>query len=235
MPGFDTAATIVSDVALELGLVTSAISNPWAATDQNVVQLTALLKPTGRELVKAHPWSQLMRAGFIDLDGTEPYPFILSSWVTDFGRLVDDTMWNTDGNHYGVATPQQWRQLRATSVSGLTYLMRIESDLIYFDPQPGSGEHIDFNYISRNWGAAAFAKEAPTAATDVIQFDPHLFTRALKLRWLTAKGFDTGAAFADYTAALNAAKGQDGAAPVLSLGGGRRMPYPNVPETGFGQ
>ena len=53
MPGFDTAATIISDVAREAGLVSSDIANPWASTDEHVLRLVSLLKPTGRELAKA--------------------------------------------------------------------------------------------------------------------------------------------------------------------------------------
>lgn len=234
MPGFDTAATIISDVARELGLVSADIANPWSSPDPNVLQLVALLKPTGRELLKAHQWSHLSRTGVLDLDGSEPYPYPLVDWVTDFGRLVDDTFWevNTD-IRYRAVSAQQWQQISATGTVG-AYVVRVWGDSISIDPQPVGGERFEFEYISRYWGAAAFAKEAPTAAADVIQFDAHLFGRLLKVRFQAAKGIDTTAAVSDYREALAAAIGQDGASPTLSLNGPRALPYPNVPETGFG-
>lgn len=233
MPGFDTAATIISDVARELGLVTSAVADPFASSDQNVLLLTVLLKPTGREIVRLHPWSHLQReATFNTVNGTPSYAL-----ATDFGRFLDATMWNRTqaDNVPGSLTPQQWQQTKAWTSLGVFKTLRLWGDLLYLDPTPTAAEAIYYEYISRNWGAAAFAKDVPTAATDVVQFDPHLFGRALKLRFLQAKGFDTTAALDDFNDALSLAKGQDGAAPTLSLHPGRIAPWPNVPETGFGQ
>lgn len=232
MPGFDTAATIISDVAREAGLVSSDIANPWASTDEHVLRLVSLLKPTGRELAKAHPWSHLVRQGTFNTTATDA-DYDLATVCTDFGRLIDDTMWNrTQSNHVdGGVTPQQWQQLKVWSASGVYKSMRLWGEAFHLDPTPTATESIYFEYVSRNWGAASFAKAAPTAAADIIQFDPHLFTRALKLRFLAAKGFDTTDAAADFAEALAAAKGQDGSAPVLAINPRQRVPWPNIPET----
>ena len=235
MPGFDTAATIISDVARELGLVSADIADPFASTDVNILQLVALLKPTGRELVRLHPWSHLQRQGTFNTTASDA-DYDLATVCTDFGRLIDDTMWNrTQVIDVPPLAPQQWQQAKAWTSSGIYKAMRLWGEAFHFDPTPTATESIYFEYVSRNWGAASFGKAVPTAASDVVQFDPHMFGRALKLRFLAGKGFDTLAAQEDFDRALALAKGQDGAAPVLRLAPRRQEPWPRIPETGIGQ
>jgi hypothetical protein len=47
LPAWDTVAEIVSDAAIELGLISAAISDPFASTDPNILQLIGLLKSGG--------------------------------------------------------------------------------------------------------------------------------------------------------------------------------------------
>lgn len=235
MPGFDTAATLVSDVARELGLVTSAISDPFASSDAHVLQLVALMKPTGRELVRLHPWTQLQRQGTFNTAASDA-DYDLATVAADFGRLVDDTTWNrTQKSAVPVSTPQQWQEAKAWTSTGIYKTMRLWGEAFHLDPTPSAIEAVYFEYVSRYWGAASFTKEAPTLAVDVVQFDPLLFGRALKLRFLLAKGFDSSAALVDFQAALALAKGQDGAAGSISLSTGIKRLWPHLPETGFGQ
>src|SRR3954468_3046330 len=48
LPGWDTVAEIVSDTAIELGLISAPIADPFASTDPNILQLLGLLKSGGR-------------------------------------------------------------------------------------------------------------------------------------------------------------------------------------------
>lgn len=236
MPGFSTAATVISDVARECGLVTADISDPFSSTDANILQLCALLKPTGRQLLKSHAWSHLQRQGTFNTTASDA-DYDLATVCTDFGRFIDETMWNRTQQVSvpGSLSPQQWQQTKAWTGAGIYKTMRLWGEAFHLDPTPTAIEAIYFEYVSRNWGAASFAKEVPSAAADVVQFDPHLFTRCLKLRFKTDKGFATQSDLDDFAEALEMAKGQDGAAPALSLNPSRRASWPNVPETGFGQ
>jgi len=60
----------------------------------------------------------------------------------------------------------------------------------------------------------------------------------LKLRWRQEKGLDTTKAADDYTMALDAALGGDGAAPILSISGPAQqeklLDEASLPETGYG-
>jgi hypothetical protein len=50
---YETAGTIISDVAEAVGL--GAVATPYASTDANVAQLRVLLKSAGRHLVRRYP------------------------------------------------------------------------------------------------------------------------------------------------------------------------------------
>lgn len=288
---FDTASNLINDAAKELGLLTTAVANPFASSDANVLQLCALAKSVGQELLRVHPWQQLQATGTITTaSGTASYAL-----ATDFQRIVDQTGWNrTDiAPLGGPLNARQWQAIQASSTSVVDTAFRIYSDRVYLTPTPSSIETIAYEYISRYWvdrnwvastayvvgdyvinsgnlylcdtsGTSASSggptlttanqtdgtarwdyvsaaiigtMEAPTAGTDSIRFDRHLFTRALKLSFLRAKGFDSSAAAIDYERAYAMATGADGAAPVLSMGGRRGIKLldgANFPETGYG-
>jgi len=80
--------------------------------------------------------------------------------------------------------------------------------------------------------------DKPGASADIVNFDSNLCSRALKLAFLAAKGFDTTAAQADFDMALEQAIADDTAAPILNLNRQMwNMPLisdQNLPITGFG-
>jgi hypothetical protein len=73
---------------------------------------------------------------------------------------------------------------------------------------------------------------------DVPIFDSYLLERALKTKWLAAKGFDTTAAQADYNQAFEQLTGADKSAPVLNAGargfGLKLLNGYNVSDTKYG-
>lgn len=238
---FDTAANIINDAAKQLGLVSSSVSDPFASVDPAVLQLNAHLKAVGRKLVKAHGWSQLQK--------THTLPWVAStasySLPTDFDRLLDETMWNRTGQvPVPPVGPGTWQLLKAMTSSGVVWpLVRIYGNLLYFHPTPSSTDTIAFEYISNYWvtasGQTAPNKTEPTVTTDTIWFESTMVVDALKYAWETAKGFASQGSLDEYIAGLRLSKSADGAAPVLTLGGGsgymsRFVDDANVPDTGVG-
>lgn len=79
--------------------------------------------------------------------------------------------------------------------------------------------------------------EYPTWGGDTLLFDRRLLVAGLKYRYLTNKGMPSDAALNEFRDALDAAKGGDGAAPVLSLvgrGGVHYLDGHNIPDSGVG-
>lgn len=243
---FDTVANIVSDAAIELGYVSSAIANPFASTDANVLRLNALLKSLGRDLIKRATWSQLTLPGTVTTaNGTASYAV-----ATDFDRIIDGTIWNTTTQNPVVPMSPQAREVFRAGVVTATILqfyriggVAVASKQFEIFPTPSAVQTIRYEYVSNYWLQAAASTSAapgltaPAAAGDVCWFDPLLLVRGLKMYAQRATGFDSTASQQDFEDTLAQCMGQDQVAPVLSLSGSRgpkMLDGDNVPDTGYG-
>ena len=239
---WDTAANIISDAAVELGLATADIPEPFASTDPNIAQLCRLLKSIGQDLVRDFPWSHLQKTNvFTTSVGVEEYQA-----PDDFARLIDQTEWNRTWRMplLGPLNAQSWQFLKAWNVLGIAYrYFRVLGDKVLIHNVPTAAEVLAYEYVSRYW-VQSFDATEPTqefigSGEDVLHFDRRLLVCALKLRWKRAKGFDSTAELDDYERALARATGGDGGAPILQVGGRRRGPdrlidVSNLPDTGYG-
>ena len=77
------------------------------------------------------------------------------------------------------------------------------------------------------------------AGSDVVLYDPILAVRFLKLKFLSAKGFDIAAAAVEFQTIFDSRTGKDAAAPILSASNNSRgypylQPYRNTGDSNFG-
>jgi hypothetical protein len=243
---FETVASIISDAAKQLGLVTSDIADPFSSTDQNVVQMLALLKSAGRTLAKKYAWSQLLSQWELTtVNGTSLYDL-----PGNFSRFVDQTGWNTSTRlPLGTVSPQQAQQVQVSTTVGMLWQsFRLIGGQLELIPSPTATQSLTLNYYSSTWVQLSDGGmislygpfwDRPAAADDVVRFDSELMIAALKLAFLGEKGFDTGKAADDFAEQLAATLEADRPAPVLRLGGcaspeGRLINGANVPDTGVG-
>lgn len=232
---YDTVAGIVSDAAVEMGLASAAIADPYASSDQNILQLVALLKPAGREILRHRYWTQLVKEYTFPTTGVASYAL-----PSDFREFIPETMWNRSATFpaSGPLNSQEWQQLQAVA-SGTFVSGRFWQGLLWILPVATTGVTIAYEYMSTSWvavsGSVIPTKEAPTLKDDVVLFDPHLVTRKLKRMWREAKGFDTSAERIAEDEALRAAAGADAQARTIYLGGQRsqfkRLSADNSPPT----
>lgn len=245
MASFATVATLITDAAVELGLTSSAIANPYASTDANILRLNALLNAAGKRLYKAHQWPHLRLNGTITTAaGTAVYT------PTGLDRIIPDTMWNrtTSLPVSGPLSPQEWEYLQANPVTTtVTQWFRV-GDLttnnlfaVTIYPTPTAIQTIGFSGMTKFWArataSAAPDKEVPTVSSDVIYFDPWLVVCCLRMLFQRASGQDSTAAQQDYEEALDLAKAHATVGRRISLVGARGAPMldgDNVPDTGFG-
>ena len=236
---YDTAANIINDVAVEVGLTSSA--DVYASTDANFIRLRTLLKSVGRGLILAHGWLQLTKEHTFTTTSASSY-----NLPADFQSMVDQTAWDrTTRFPMAPVSPQTWQFLKA-SQSGVvfTVIFKPSDTTIQLWPQPPtSGDTVAFEYRSRYWvratASASPDKDAPTVNTDVIHIDVQLITRALKLAFMRSMGFDTMSAQMEFDAAFQSVRNSNvNAAPKLSLNGSpiedRMINDANSPGTGFG-
>lgn len=160
MPSYDTAATVIGDAAVELGLVSfsKAPSDPFVSTDPNIGQLCQLLKSCGRELVRAYGWSHLRRTHYFNTsppsnDGSSSNQ-ALYGLPRDFERIVDQTAWNRDQRlPMGELSPQNRAFFKARLV-GVVYNILFEVLQGQFSAYPDLNTpsyNVSYDYISKYW------------------------------------------------------------------------------------
>lgn len=244
MANFGTVAQAISQAARELSLVAADISDPYAEADPNILLLTSLLTSAGREIIRDHQWTQsIAEHSFTTSAGVETYAL-----PTGFLRMINQTGWDRTTRFPlgGPLSPQEWQflQARLAAVTFRVLFRPLQGTLhIYAGTTVPASHNIRFEYMSSLWVAVAAtptvgSKDAPTLATDVLLFDTHLMSRALKRAWKREKGFDTTTAEDDYQKALAAVMRDDSPAPTLNLSRRARNELPigeqSIPLTGFG-
>lgn len=231
---YKTAGKILTAAGKELGL--GDVADPFASSDETWQQLTQMLTSIGRELADTYLWENLVR------EHTIPTVALQSAYdlPADYLNIVDDTIWDrtTQQPLLGPLTPQEWQQMQ----SGLSITVaprlafRLTQNQLLLAPTgtvPG-GHTLAFEMKSLAWVRAAShdlgngktegesGQDECVAAGDWALFDPLLLQYALKLWWRKDHGFDVAAAEADFTRALENAKGRAQGSRTLHVGGGRR-------------
>jgi hypothetical protein len=240
LPGWDTVANLISDAAIELGLVSAAIADPFVSTDVNVLQLVKFLKSGGRELAARREWKHLVKEyTFATANGTESYGL-----PSDFRSMVADTGWDrsTQIPLGGPLSPADWQLLKAVTSTGIFKRYRLWAGRLYLNPIPTSIETIAYEYNGTSWvkpsGQTSPTSSTPSAASDVICFDPLLVVKRLKRDFRRAKKQDSASEEDDYREGLNLAELGDSDAATIFIGGRRngvrRIDRYNVPDTGVG-
>jgi hypothetical protein len=239
---YDTAANILNDAAVELGLYATDLADPYESTDANVIQLRRLLKGLGQDLARDHQWSHL-QAEYTFNTSIGVYGYALPD---GFLRLIDQTQYNRTRQERldGPLSAQGWQYLKALSAAGtVEFWFRVKGAEIHLYPTPTANFSMAMEYVSGLWVAAPDdvnpSMDAPTVGTHILWFDRRLLVCGLKLAFQRAKGFDSTAAQSDFNEALARALGGDGAAPVLGLNSrgvlAQRLVGPgNLPDTGYG-
>lgn len=226
-----TALSIVQNVCSRIAL---AVPNAvFSSTDQQIVQMRALLNQEGNDLVLEYPWQELVTEGSF----TAVASSVQTTLPTDFGYIINDSMWNRTQDRLvsGPLTAQEWqRELAGPTFTAVEFAYRIQGGQILVTPDPAAGDSVYYEYVSANWceSSGGTGQPAFAADTDVGRISEELLTRGLLWRFLRAKGVDFTAEAEDYQQFKRRLKAQDGGKPTLSLHQTqpRRLQYPNIPE-----
>jgi hypothetical protein len=240
-----SALSVIQDACaiLALPVPTAAAS---AQDDDTAQQMLALLTWSGRRLVKPTStirWTALTKTWTLTtVPGKTLYDL-----PDDWDSFFDLTAWNTATRlpMIGPASGPAWAQLRARSLgpSTISIVYRTRGNQFEIYTSPSVAQTLTVDYTSRTWvqdnvAAPPVWRDKVLLDSDSIVYDNELITAKLKLAWLTAKGFDTTAAQAEYNEIEEQAINADTDAPVLCAddnGWGEPMlSGANVPDTGYG-
>lgn len=237
MPTFEAVATVVNQAAKELGLISTSVADPVASTDATMVRLCALLTAAGREIIQEREWSQAVLEHTFVTTSNDYYTL-----PADFLRMVHSTGWDRTSAEPlgGPVGSQEWQWSKGDGTTPFRLTLRKWRGQWRFLPAGSMpvGHTIALEYLSSYWvavtGSTTGTKQAPTLSTDVLLFDTHLMSRALKRAWLRATGFPSEVAESDYKKALDLAMAGDELPAVLSLSGTpgdfRLIDHNNLPD-----
>jgi len=244
MARFKTINDIVNQIVVETG-TGKAVPDVFGTSDAAFIQLTTLANSCGYELIEVSKWEVMLREHSFITSSADSGTYDLPD---DFAYMINQTGWDRTNNVplLGPLSSQEWQYLEGRDLVSHTIYASFREHQGKFDifPQPPpNGLNIHFEYMSRNWvqpGAAPGTYTDKVAqAGDIVMFEPTLFERLLKVRFLEARGFDTTAAAARFDKSLQAWAATDKGAPVLNAGRNQRgFPYlgtySNLPDTGYG-
>lgn len=211
-----------------------------SSSDTQVRQLYALANKSGRELVRAHQWKQLITLGTITtVNGTSDYAL-----PSDFDRIVQSTEWDAT-NHWRTMGPDTsqvalWRTYSNLAQASVRRSLRLIGSSIRVFPTPSvNGNVLNYDYISNKWALSSggTAQAQFSADSDTSQFDPELMVMAVKFRFMSAKGMDASAYFAEYNNRLKTCIAADIGGPTLSANEKlteQFLNFQNIPEAGYG-
>lgn len=238
----ETAAQIINDTALEVGLAPE--QDVYASQKDTFIQLRGLLTTAGRELVELREWTALQQD--FEIVTEVPPDTGIYDLPSDFSRMINQTGWNRSANLpvSGPLSSQVWSTLIGRNLGSTTLYVnfRLTENIIELYPSPPPDDlTISFMYISRDWviESGGQRKDRPESNTDIVLFEPIMIVKFLKLKWLSSKQMDTTAASREVDLMFDARTGHDAGAPVLSVSGsGVGFPYlnpwTNLPDSGYG-
>lgn len=247
---YKTANDIANQVGIEIGLTKQ--TDVFASQDESYQRMVGLMNACLQELMQTEAWQQMTRAAtitaadIVTYGGKVPLP-------NDYLYMINQTGWDrsNDVPLAGPLSPQQWTYLAGRDlVSHTIYAsFRINDGEVWVFPwaesPPAQPPAVDIHYEYAS-NATVLENGVPDAYTyqvenpgDIILFNPYLFERLLKLRFLNSKGFDSTEAAQQYGLALQSWEGKDKGGPVLNVGrrtmGPRYLDMQNTPDTGFGK
>lgn len=243
MARFKTINDICNQIAVEVGI--PKVSDVFSATDVAFEQLTTLSNSIGYELLQNGAWQGLVRTHQIVTQAGDSGKYPLPD---DFSYMINQTQWDRTNNVAvgGPLSAQRWTYLEGRDLVSQTIyatFREVEFEFWLFPQPPPEGLDINFEYMSTNWvlvnGQTGMFSDKVVQAADVVLYQSHLFERALKLRFLEARGFDTTVAANQYETAMISWLGKDKGAPVLNAGARYTgIPYldglNNTPDTNYG-
>jgi len=243
MARYATANDIINRAAVEVGL--STVTDPVSSIDDAFVQLVTLLDSCGQELIELNQWQQFVKQYEIITQAGDTGEYDLPD---DFAYMIDQTGWDRS-NDLPVAGPlsaQDWTYLEGRDlVSSTIYasFRELDGKMNLFPQPPPVGLRVTFEYMGRNWlreqGAVDAFRDTVGSGDNIVLFEPILMVKFLKLKFLSAKGFDATTAALEFDNIFQGRIGKNTGAPILSASNTGGYPYlnsyRNLPDTHYGR
>lgn len=191
-------------------------------SDQQIIQIRALLEEEGMDLGKRGIWERMVYEATFTTIAAEDQGAITSIATNGFSFIRNQTIFDRSSGvqAIGPVSSANWQAIKALSSGGPEYQFRIRGGNLLINPAPAAGLTWYFEYISKNWILGADGttyKQYFTLDTDEILFPEELALMGLRWRWKKEKGLEYAEDMRTYEMQVADAVGRDGMKPALSM------------------
>lgn len=222
--------TIIQAASKRVGLNSPA--SAIGLTDENVVRMISLADEEGKELAARHRWQNLIRESTFSTVATESQGAITTLAGTDFGYMLNDTIWDRTGNlRWFPVDDTQWQQMKSSGNIGPNIYFRLRGNSLLAIPVPTASHTVAFEWVTKNWceSSGGTGQSAWAADADVGRLDENLITAGLIWRWKASQGLEYAEDFRKYEILVNDAIARDGVKGHLYMNS-KHSGRSNVPE-----
>jgi hypothetical protein len=211
--------SIVQTICNRVGI--PAPNQAVGSTDQQIINLVALLNEEGQELAARHQWVALQTEAHYTTVGVEDQG-LMETIAPGLGYIINDTIWNRSLRRpvFGPKTPQGQQQQKAFAINGPWSNFWIKGNHLYMYPVPVAGQDCYFDYSTRYWltdSTGATGREEFGNDADIPRLEWILLVLGTVWRWKKLKGFEYSEDFNTYERRVMDAMGKEGSRDFLSL------------------
>lgn len=202
----------------------------YGSTDDQVLQIMAILEEEGNELSGRGDWQELTNEAVHTTLAAESQGTITSIASNNFRYIKSNTAWDRSSNLPLIVTDGvDWQEVKGSVSTNPRYSVRIRGGNLISNPAPSAGDTWAFEYITWNWltdtndanDAQYFA-----ADSDKILLPEPIILMGLRWRWKKEKGLDYEEDFNTYEGMVKDALGREGMNKNLNMGNGPRDAKP---------
>lgn len=202
------------------------------STDEQVVQVLALLEEEGNDLQRRGNWDNLISEATHTTTAAEDQGAITSIATNGFREFVSDTFWDRSSQlPVYVISKQNWQAAKATNVTGPYYQSRIRGGNLIVNPTPTAGLSWAFEYVSKNWitdSAGANPTQYFTVDSDLMLLDEEILMMGLRWRWKKEKGLEYAEDHQTYELKVAQALASDGRKSMVDMSNPTKRSGPGI-------
>lgn len=202
------------------------------STDDQVLQVMALLEEEGNDLSSRGDWQALINEATHTTLATESQGTIESIASNGFNYVKNNTMWDrTETLPVYVIDSVDWQAEKGFAITSPHYQARIRGGELLSIPTPAAGNTWAFEYISKNW---ILGVDGTTYSqyfnldTDTLLLPEEILLKGLRWRWKKEKGFEYAEDFDSYEIIVKDTLSRQGIHRNIHLDDGRTTRSPHI-------
>ncbi len=202
------------------------------STDDQVLQILALLEEEGSDLASRGEWQILINEATLTTLAAESQGDINTIAANGFRYIKNMTIWDrTDNLPVLVIDAVDWQAEKGFAATAPRYRARIRGDNLISTPSPSAGNTWAFEYISKNWILGADGttySQYFNLDTDVPLLPKEILLKGLRWRWKKEKGLEYAEDFSSYEYMVKDALSRQGLKQVLNMSDGDQGKSPGI-------